>query len=360
MESRFGHSFGCVRVHHDSLADQSARSVHADAFTVGRDVAFRAGRYSPRTPDGRRLLAHELTHVVQQGSADLSSGGRLEIGPPGTGQEAEADGAAQAVAAGKPASRPAASGQASVQRQGDEETKKQPVPPPAAPAPPVAAPSTPAPPAAAAVPQPTPAPEGAEPQPASPLRRGGPQLQLDPEMEARMRLATRNLLDPGFVRGSLMQLDFNSLLSAPPPPWMTAPQLPSPRQLVPAGPGPGTPQPASMGDLVKGIMKVPAVDGVLTSLQTEATERIRRDWSSLSTGERVSVISTGAVLAGGTLAGILSSPDARQFTLDVLQNRNLPTGVPGLDFKFNLTGPDHRVQFNLNVGRFLPGTWGFH
>lgn len=175
-----------------------------------------------------------------------------------------------------------------------------------------------------------------------------------------MRLLTRTMLDPNFVRTSLTQLNFNSILGAPPPPWLTAPQLPSPRQLVPAGPGPGTPQPASMGDLLKGIMKVPAVDSALTSLQTQATDQIRRDWSGLSTGAKVALVTDGAVIGGGALAGILSNPGARQFTLDLLQNRSLPTGVPGLDFRFNLTGPDQRIQFNLNVGRLLPDSLGFH
>jgi Domain of unknown function (DUF4157)/Protein-glutamine gamma-glutamyltransferase len=66
MESQFGHDFGNVRVHADSESDATARSVDAQAFTVGRHVAFRAGHYSPNTQTGRRLLGHELTHVVQQ------------------------------------------------------------------------------------------------------------------------------------------------------------------------------------------------------------------------------------------------------------------------------------------------------
>ena len=67
FEPRFGHNFSQVRVHTDSGADQSARSVDALAYTVGQDMAFRAGQYRPDTEPGRRLLAHELTHVVQQG-----------------------------------------------------------------------------------------------------------------------------------------------------------------------------------------------------------------------------------------------------------------------------------------------------
>jgi hypothetical protein len=69
MESRFGHDFGAVRVHSDAGAERAAASVQARAFTVGRDVVFGAGQYEPASEAGRRLLAHELTHVVQQGGA---------------------------------------------------------------------------------------------------------------------------------------------------------------------------------------------------------------------------------------------------------------------------------------------------
>ena len=66
MEPRFGHDFGRVRVHSDAKAAESARAVNALAYTVGRDVVFGAGQYAPTTSAGRRLVAHELTHVVQQ------------------------------------------------------------------------------------------------------------------------------------------------------------------------------------------------------------------------------------------------------------------------------------------------------
>lgn len=69
MESRFGHDFSKVRVHTGPAAEAAAASVSARAFTVGRDVVFGAGQYSPDSTAGKRLLAHELTHVVQQGSA---------------------------------------------------------------------------------------------------------------------------------------------------------------------------------------------------------------------------------------------------------------------------------------------------
>jgi hypothetical protein len=66
MEQRFGHDFSQVRVHAGQSAQQSARDVNASAYTVGHDIVFGAGRFAPGTHEGQRLLAHELTHVVQQ------------------------------------------------------------------------------------------------------------------------------------------------------------------------------------------------------------------------------------------------------------------------------------------------------
>jgi hypothetical protein len=76
MESCFGHDFSQVRVHSDARAAELARTVNARAFTVGRDVVFGAGQYAPGTNKGRKLLAHELTHVVRQAeSHNLVRGG---------------------------------------------------------------------------------------------------------------------------------------------------------------------------------------------------------------------------------------------------------------------------------------------
>ena len=68
MEDRFGHDFGQVRIHTDADAARSAADIHALAYTYGSHVVMGAGRYQPHTSAGRRLLAHELTHVTQQGS----------------------------------------------------------------------------------------------------------------------------------------------------------------------------------------------------------------------------------------------------------------------------------------------------
>ncbi len=120
MEPRFGHSFADVRIHADGRAAESAAAVHAQAYTVGRDVVFGAGMYDPATVEGRRLLAHELAHVVQQqpaGAAALQPA--LEIGPADAPEEREADAAAREIAGPARGSRSApARGAARLRRQG--------------------------------------------------------------------------------------------------------------------------------------------------------------------------------------------------------------------------------------------------
>jgi hypothetical protein len=93
FESRFGHEFSQVRLHTDHEAAEAARSVNAKAFTVGIDVVFGSGEYSPNTSGGRQLLAHELTHVVQQKHLSSPSINTNELGKDTTGNknEQEAD-----------------------------------------------------------------------------------------------------------------------------------------------------------------------------------------------------------------------------------------------------------------------------
>jgi hypothetical protein len=66
FEGRFGHDFSNIRIHADDHAAQTAQSLNARAFTVGSDIAFDSGEYQPGTDSGRHLLAHELTHTIQQ------------------------------------------------------------------------------------------------------------------------------------------------------------------------------------------------------------------------------------------------------------------------------------------------------
>ncbi len=77
MEPRFGHDFSSVRVHIDASAARSARAVNALAYTIGRDVVFGERQYAPYVSAGQRLVAHELTHVVQQAGSSVSNAQRL-------------------------------------------------------------------------------------------------------------------------------------------------------------------------------------------------------------------------------------------------------------------------------------------
>lgn len=103
MEQRFGHDFSQVHIHTDARAAESAEAVHARAYTVGRDVVFGAGQYAPSSADGRRLLAHELTHVVQQASSQpvmgMIGGTGVAASPAGGDAEAAAQRTAEAISA---------------------------------------------------------------------------------------------------------------------------------------------------------------------------------------------------------------------------------------------------------------------
>jgi len=101
MESQFGHDFSGVRVHSDSRAAESVLAVDALAYTVGQDVVVGTGQYAPGTHAGRRVLAHELAHVVQQtGTPNLQF--RLVLGDAHDPAEREAETAASAVIANRP------------------------------------------------------------------------------------------------------------------------------------------------------------------------------------------------------------------------------------------------------------------
>ena len=80
MEPRFGHDFSGVRVHTDAQAAELARAVNAQAYAVGQDVVFGMGQYQPATKSGKQLIAHELTHVVQQQTGAIMR--RVESNPP--------------------------------------------------------------------------------------------------------------------------------------------------------------------------------------------------------------------------------------------------------------------------------------
>jgi hypothetical protein len=95
IEPRLGRDFSDVRVHTDAKAAESARTVNALAYTVGHDVVFSAGQYAPQTSEGRRLMAHELTHAAQQRGQGISS--PKAISSPESAGEREATIAAETI-----------------------------------------------------------------------------------------------------------------------------------------------------------------------------------------------------------------------------------------------------------------------
>lgn len=101
MEGHLGTDLSSVRVHDGAKADQLSRSVQAEAFTTGSDVFFKSGKYAPGSSDGRRLLAHELTHVVQQSSGEV--GGESRVSHPDDPHEVEAAKVGDAVSSSAPA-----------------------------------------------------------------------------------------------------------------------------------------------------------------------------------------------------------------------------------------------------------------
>jgi hypothetical protein len=114
MEGALGTSFGEVRVHTDTEADVLNRSVSAVAFTTGSDIFFSQGSFEPTSAEGRQLLAHELTHVVQQ--RGVSGSGPLTVGPAGDSHEQEADATSAAAAAVLESGPPAIDGRAAAEQ----------------------------------------------------------------------------------------------------------------------------------------------------------------------------------------------------------------------------------------------------
>src|SRR3989440_999021 len=131
MESRLGADFSDVRVHTDAKASESAQSVQAYAYTVGSDVVFQSGKYEPESDSGKRMLAQELTHVVQQRSGPVAgtpAPGGIQISHPSDRFEQAAETSADRVMSSAPATAPpsvAAAGPASVQREGEDEKELQ-------------------------------------------------------------------------------------------------------------------------------------------------------------------------------------------------------------------------------------------
>jgi len=97
MGAAMGHDFSGVRVHTGSEAADLNRDLSAKSFTTGQDIFFQQGAYDPGSSSGQELLAHELTHVVQQSTGAVSGGQKMTVNPPGDVFEQEADTVAKQV-----------------------------------------------------------------------------------------------------------------------------------------------------------------------------------------------------------------------------------------------------------------------
>ena len=154
-------------------------------------------------------------------------------------------------------------------------------------------------------------------------------LHLDPELEAEIRALQsgppspllRNLvLFPDWTALEPMTLD--RMLRTPSPTTVSGP-------LVPRGKYTGAPRAADVGDLMKAIWAVPVVQETTTRLLDQAGDRARRDWQGASTGDRALVVSSAAVIAGGSLAGVISNNEARTAAFNFIVDKDIP--VPGVD-----------------------------
>lgn len=120
FEGSLGADLSGVRIHTGSESAQAAHAVGAKAYTVGQDIHFGAGRYQPEDPFGMHLLAHEVAHTVQQSGGAQRRQHKLEVSTPQDAAEHEADRAADAMVAGRPATVGGVSGLARKSVQRDE------------------------------------------------------------------------------------------------------------------------------------------------------------------------------------------------------------------------------------------------
>ncbi len=191
-------------------------------------------------------------------------------------------------------------------------------------------------------------------------REGGeasPLLEMRPDEAEAKKKADEHLklqLDPATIAAAIAQAR-PAFLPESPPPGATSVEEPQEQE-----PGPSKPKPGDVGDLFEAISKEPQVDRLVTTLKTKAVGRLHRDWGRLGTGEKVLVVATATLIAGGGLGGLLSSTEGRNLALEQLNGRILPVpGVRGLTMEVNTKGRNVMVGMHLDVGALLPESWGF-
>ncbi len=116
MANATGYDFSQVKVHTGAEADALNLEIGAKAFTTGQDIFFRQGAYDPGSSGGQELLAHEMTHVIQQSSGAVGGSGPMTVNAPGDAYEQEADAVAKSIAGPEASAAPGG-----VQRQEEDE-----------------------------------------------------------------------------------------------------------------------------------------------------------------------------------------------------------------------------------------------
>jgi outer membrane protein OmpA-like peptidoglycan-associated protein len=351
MEQHFGHDFSAVQVHTDTIAADSARAAGAEAYTLGNKIVFDAGRFAPDTRQGMRLLAHELTHVVQQ-SRTTPMLQRKPFGAPDKAGEQAAFGVGRlrapvlatldnfdhgrftlkpehdeqlrtlarlytAIATASPGTTLVLTGHTDLT--GDEEInvtlgRQRAVE--------VAA-------ALARLGVPTEfvriESEGAR-QPVVDTPDREPRNR---RVEARFEPIASAFQPP--ERPRFNPFDTGKVTVTLPPPRAPIVTAPSPVPAKPAG-APSqplgkdvAPRAGTAGDIVKALIAIPVVKAKLDEVKSMASS----DLAKLKPGEKVATAAVAGSIAAGAVAGVISDPEARRTALDAIDG--LKVAVPGVD-----------------------------
>ncbi len=188
------------------------------------------------------------------------------------------------------------------------------------------------------------------------LSLGDFQLRLDPDIAADIRrlqfesasARLRSLiLNPDW--SSLQQSDLELMLRQAPA---------SPQPAVPRGRGPQTPRAGEVGDVLKAVWKIPAVNNAANRVLDDIARQLRRGWNQSSTGERVLLVSHTITLGGGALTAVFTNRQTRVGILDFLSGKDIPVPkVDGLTFQIrhNRTGPqpDYGLVISFDVAPYF-------
>ncbi|MEW8027404.1 MAG: hypothetical protein AB2806_06640 [Candidatus Thiodiazotropha sp.] len=174
---------------------------------------------------------------------------------------------------------------------------------------------------------------------------GNYQLRLDPEIEAQMRAGSlppriqRLILQPNWRSFDRNLLNF-MLLQAPA-------TTPSPRQ---PAPGPAAPRPGQVGDVMRAVWLLPAVQQAANRLLQDSRRRLRREWNQGGVGDQVMMVTAAVTVAGTSLTALLVNPQTRDLVLDFVNGRDLPVpGIRGLTIQMRGRGRGAGLRMR-NIG----------